>query len=201
MDGAEHCPQKKTGEVPGGTPTALSGPFPQCRALRPWEAPRPDRCSREPAALHPPGSREEALGRQGQAVADAPASVFSSSSSGGQENEGRKERSSWDTCTHLSPAAFEKQIEQLRVKRIKRGGGQTVRHLLSQPLEDHRHPPCGPEGSPEPGTPQEGQSSGAASSKGAIKALGKINATGTDPRSASCNMPASCSRPGKLPDL
>lgn len=113
-----------------------------------------------------------------------------------RKKEGRKGRSSWDTLHTSLPLRSEN-----RSKGIKRGRGQTIRHLLSRPSEDDRHPPCGSGGSPEPGTPQEGQSSGAASSKGAIKALGKINAKGTDPKSASCNMPASCSHPGKLPDL
>lgn len=194
-----HCPQKKT-KVRLPHSQRFFGPFSRRQALHPWAAPRPARGSREPAPLHPPGSCGEPLGGQRESGRGRCTSIRALGLQRGARERRKKGRKKGKKLTghsaHLPPAAFGKQIEG-----NKAGPRQTIRHLLSRPSEDDRHPPCGPGGSPEPGTPQEGQSSGAASSKGAIKALGKINAKGTAPKSASCNMPASCSRPGKLPDL
>lgn len=117
-------PTEEEGEVRGHTPSAFPARVPNAGRSTPGQLrARPE----VPGSPQPPTPRE-AVGRlwqsrESQAVADAPASVFSSSS-GGRENGGRKEKSSRDTRAHLPSAAFEKQIELLRVKGIKRGRGQ-----------------------------------------------------------------------------
>lgn len=172
-DGAAHRPQGKT-KVRGHTPSAAPARSPGARRSAREQLQR----FPEPAPLRPPGSPGEALGRQETVWPWRGSRIVFWSSRGGQEKEGRKERTSRDSCAHLPAAAFGKQSELLGEKGKKRGRGRTVRHLLSQPPEDDGHPPCGPGGSPGARDPAGGAEQRGSLFKGSNKGSRKNKGDG-----------------------